>query len=187
MTPLDALQARRSVPPRMVRDPGPDETELRTILAAGTRAADHGRLRPWRFLVVRGDSRKRLADAFVNSRLRRDATAGETVLVQERARAERVPVTIVVVSRPIQNHPIPLREQLLSAGAAAQGILSAAYAQGFGAMWVTGGAAYDAQVHRDLGLEDKDEIVGFIGIGSVDAAPTADPAADLEKVVLTLF
>jgi nitroreductase len=89
---IDTILARRSVSPRLVRDPGPSDEELRTILSAGARAADHGKMRPWRFIVVRGEARARLGGVFAACRRQRDSTANDAEIDKERAKPLRAPL-----------------------------------------------------------------------------------------------
>jgi nitroreductase len=147
---------------KSVCEPGPDDAELRTIFEAAVRAPDHGKLRPWRFYVVRGDARQRLSDLFTAGAARREPNAIE----KEREKPLRAPVTIAVVAKITPNHKIPEIEQTLSAAAAAMNILNASHALGFGAKWVTGGNCYDPEFKRDFGLEPADQLIGFIQIGT---------------------
>jgi nitroreductase len=147
---------------KAVTDPGPTDADLRTIFEAAVRAPDHGKLRPWRFYVVRGDARQRLSDLFAQGAARREPANIE----KEREKPLRAPVTIAVVAKITPNHKIPEIEQTLSAAAAAMNILNASHALGFGAKWVTGGNCYDPEFKRDFGLELTDQLIGFIQIGT---------------------
>jgi nitroreductase len=183
MDALAALLGRHSVAPAFLVEPGPDEVALERILAAGACAPDHGRLRPWRFVVVRGAARPRLGEVFADALRRREPEAGEAALEQERKRPLRAPVVIALAARIDPDHPkIPEVEQILSAGAAAQNILLAAYAQGFGAKWLTGANAYDPHVQAALGLAPGERLVGFIHIGSVAGEPPRVPHADAREL-----
>jgi nitroreductase len=183
MNALDSLLARRSVSPRLVHAPGPDEAELRTILAAGTRAADHGRMRPWRFIVVRGEARARLGEVFASCRRLRDPAASEAEIDKERGKPLRAPVMIAVAAHVVPDHPsVRTVDQVYAAAAAAQNILLAAFALGFGAMWLTGSNAHDDNVKRALGLAATDEIVGFLYIGSTRELPPPTSVDDLHFV-----
>jgi nitroreductase len=185
MDALAALLGRHSVAPAFLGEPGPDDAALERILAAGACAPDHGKLRPWRFLVVRGDARVRLGEVFAEALRRRDAAASEAALEQERKRPLRAPVVIALAARIDPEHPkIPEVEQILSTGAAAQNILLAAHAQGFGAKWLTGANAYDGHVQAALGLGPRDRLMGFIHIGSVDGEPPRVPHADARELTL---
>jgi nitroreductase len=172
------------VSPLRLADPGPDAQSLDRILAAGLRAPDHGHLRPWRFFVIRGEARRRFGDLLAESlgRRIRDTTAAS--LDAERAKALRAPVIVVVAVTPRDTQRIPAVEQVLSAGAAAQNMLIAAHALGYGAFWRTGAAAYDPVLAAGLGLAGEDSIAGFIYIGNIAApgkAKVADPAGVVEE------
>jgi nitroreductase len=179
MNALEAVLTRQSVPPAFLREPAPDDAALERILAAGASAPDHGRLRPWRFIVIRGPARVRLGEVFAQALLQRQPDAPEAALEQERARPMRAPLLIAVAAKVDPQHPkIPEIEQILSTAAAAQNILIAAHAQGFGAKWLTGANAYDGHVRNALGLAPDDRLIGFIHIGTVDGSPPAVPHAD---------
>ncbi|MFM7330639.1 MAG: nitroreductase [Brachymonas sp.] len=185
MEVIQALLARRSVSPRLMHEPGPTADQIDTLLRTGARAADHGRLRPWQFVVVQGDARARLGEVFAQARIQRDPAASEADLAKERAKPLRAPLVIVVAAR-IRHDREAIRpvDQLLAAAAAAQNVLLAAYALGYGAMWLTGSNGHDPQVKVALGLQPEDEFVGFLYIGSVDALASMPPAeVDLEGVV----
>jgi nitroreductase len=166
-------------------EPAPDEAALHKIVAAAIRAPDHGRLRPWRFIAIRGEGRSRLGEVFAAALLRRDPAAGATLLEKERRKPLRAPLILVAVAQIVSNPKIPASEQVLSAGAAAQNILLASYALGFGAAWKTGDPAYDTGVKQALGLADSDEIVGFLYIGTPKATPEPPAPLDPAKFVRT--
>jgi nitroreductase len=179
MDALEAVLTRQSVPPAFLAEPAPDDATLARILAAGASAPDHGRLRPWRFIVIRGPARARLGEVFAEALVRRQPDAPAAALEQERARPLRAPLLIAVGARLEPQHPkIPEIEQILSTAAAAQNILIAAHATGFGAKWLTGANAYDEHVKQALGLAPSDRLLGFIHLGTVSGAPPAVPHAD---------
>ena len=168
MDAVEALTTRRSA--TKLEGSIPSEKVLDTVLAAAIRAPDHGRLRPWKFLVFSGDARNRLGNIFATTLENRDPDAPKAQVEHERAKPLRAPVIIAVVAKVHpENSKIPVIEQVLSAGAAAQNIMLAFHAQGFGCMWKTGSAAYDEAVKLALGLEKQDQIVGFLYAG--DAIP----------------
>jgi nitroreductase len=107
--------------------------------------ADHGRLLPWRLIVVEGDARARLRDVMAAALSRRNPLTSESSLARERENTLRAPVIVVVATRCDESSKIPLIEQILSAGCAAHSIMQAAFAQNLGAMWKTSEAAYDRQ------------------------------------------
>ena len=174
---MDAIEAltTRSSPPSL-REPAPDRAALDTMLAAAMRAPDHGRLRPWRFIVVAGDARHKLGHVLAEALHRREPNAPDAVLAKERAKPLRAPL-IVVVAASVRDHPgVPAVEQLIAAGAAAQTILLAAHALGYGGFWRTGKPAYDDHVKAQLGLSLSDAIVAFLYLGTPGA-----PAAPSER------
>lgn len=168
MDAYEALVTR--VSPKELGEPAPDEAALQKIIATGLRAPDHGRLRPWRFISIRGEGRNCLGDLLADSLRRRDPNAGAE-LERERGKPLRAPLVLVVAAHITPSPKIPPVEQLLSAGAAAQNIMLACHALGFGAVWKTGAPAYDASVKEALGLEAADEIAGFLYIGTPKILP----------------
>ncbi|HVZ07344.1 nitroreductase family protein [Rhodopila sp.] len=146
--------------------PGPSGAELDRMFASAVRAPDHGRLRPWAFVVIPEDRRAAFGDLLADSLRRRDTSVTEPELQREREKAFRAPVIIVVAAKLKPGTKIPDVEQIASAAAAAQTIMLAAPALGYGAVWKTGAPAYDDFVKTSLGLDPADEIVGFLYIGT---------------------
>ena len=180
---MDALQALRSrVSPARLGPEEPDPRLIEEILAAGLRAADHGRLRPWKFLVVRGEARHRFGELLADGLKGRHPEATAEMLEAERRKALRAPV-IVIVMAVIREHPnVPDIEQIVSAGAAAQNMLVAAHALGLGGFWRTGAIAYDPLFKHALGASEKDSIVGVLYLGHV-ATPGKANEPEPEGVV----
>ena len=181
MDALAALTTRFSAKPAFLGEPAPGGAALEAILRAGASAPDHGRLRPWRFLIIRGEARERLGEVFAEALRRRRPDADEEMLAKERAKPLRAPMIVAVAATVQKGHKIPEVEQILSAGAAAQNVLLAAHAQGFGGHWITGEPAYDAHVKAALGLGPEDVVAGFLYLGSLQGTPPppgrhADPA-----------
>jgi nitroreductase len=168
MQAIDLLLTRRSA--RVLTEPAPDAAALDLILASAARAPDHGRLRPWRFVLVRESARARFGELLAQHLHRTHAQATEEILQRERSKALRAPLIVIVAARVASGVKIPAIEQVLSAGAAAQAMMLAAVALGFNAMWKTGTAAYDDLVKQSLGLEAADAIVGFLYLGT-EVAP----------------
>lgn len=173
MEAIEALTTRAS-PARLVA-PAPDAAALEQMLRAAVRAPDHARLRPWRFIIVGDAAREALGEVLAAALRRRDPAAAEAVVAKERAKPMRAPLVIVVAATLREHRGVPAIEQVISAGAAAQNILVAAHALGFGGFWRTGASAYDEDVKRALGLRAEDAIVGFLYLGtpSAGAAPLA--------------
>jgi len=164
MDALELLLGRESA--LKLRPPGPDQAALDTIFRSAVRAPDHGRLRPWRFVVIPEDRRTRFGEVMADSMHRREPAASTEMLQRERDKALRAPVIVVVAAHVQRDHKIPAVEQTAAVAAAAQTIMLAANALGFGAMWKTGAPAYDPQVKQALGLPADDEIMGFVYLGT---------------------
>jgi nitroreductase len=174
MQAIDALLTRRSA--TALTEPGPDEAALQLILESAVHAPDHGRLRPWRFIVVRGAARARFGELLAEHLHRTHAGVGEETLARERGKAFRAPLIIVVAAHVNADvKKVPPIEQQLSAGAAVHAMMLAARALGFNSMWKTGTPAYDETLKAALELSGEDAIVGFLYVGT-DVAPAA-PAA----------
>jgi nitroreductase len=178
MGALELLHTRESA--KRLQEPAPTESALAAIFAAAVRAPDHGQLRPWRFIVIRGDARMRFGDVIAESRRLQVPDMSQDALKRERDKALRAPVIVAVAACVQPEARIPEIEQILSAGAAAQNIMLAAHALGYGAMWKTGEPAYDPYVKEALGLKAADSIVGFIYLGTRVGGPSplARPHAD---------
>lgn len=174
MQAIDVLLNRRSA--RTLEDPAPDDGALELLLECASRAPDHGRLRPWRFIVIRGCGRERFGELLAGHLRRRQPTASAESLQRERQKALRAPLIIVVAAVSSPTAKVPAVEQILAAGAAAQNLMLAAPALGFAAMWKTGDAAYDDTVKTALGLEPADAIVGFLYVGTEPRAAAPAPA-----------
>lgn len=163
---IDFLTTRRSTVARMMGDPGPNDDELRQIMEAGMRVPDHGRLTPWRFIVIRGDARDTIGDVIATSFKRNNPDAIQEQIEIEQERLTRAPIVIAVVSRVHREHKIPVWEQILSSGAACQTMLIAAQSTGYAAQWLTEWYAYDSDVKKAIGAEADDEIAGFVYLGN---------------------
>ncbi len=170
MSAMDLLLSRAST--SKLGDPAPDDEALDRILRAALRAPDHGALRPWRLLIVRGDARAKLGEIFAESVRRSQPDKDEADLARERGKPLRAPIVVVVAASLTESRKAPEIEQLLSAGCVAHGIVLAAQAEGFGAIWKTGSCAYDRFVHERLGLDDAHRIVAFVYLGT----PLGPPA-----------
>jgi|SRR6185312_5048696 len=181
---MDALELLLSRDSAMkLEAPGPSEAELNTILESAVRAPDHGRLRPWRFVVIPTEQRERFGELMAESMRRREPDASEEALNRERAKAMRAPVIVVVAAKVAKGHKIPEIEQIAAVSAAAQSIMLAAPAQGYGAMWKTGEPAYDPFVRQALGLDGTDEIIGFLYIGTRAGGMSPVPRAVAREYV----
>jgi nitroreductase len=177
---VDSIMSRASAV--TLKDPGPTPDDLRLILKAGTRAPDHGKLQPWRFVVIEGTGRDRLGDVMAETLKARKPDITEIELKREKDKSFRSP-TIVAVGAKITEGKIMPVEQMLAAAAAAQNIILAAHALGYGTMWKTGDGAYDDTVKKFLGFDHGDSIVGFIYIGTADMMPKNYRETKLDEVI----
>jgi nitroreductase len=164
MDALDLMLSRESA--LKLESPGPSAEELARMFDSAVRAPDHGRLRPWQFVVIGEGQRAAFGALMADSLRRRDPTVSDAELQRERDKAFRAPVIVVVGAKVRKGHKIPEIEQLASASAAAQTIMLAAPALGYGAVWKTGAPAYDPTVKTALGLNEDDDIIGFLYIGT---------------------
>lgn len=164
MDALSLLHERVSI--ANLVEPGPTPEQMDALFKAALRAPDHGALRPWRFLVIEGEARQKLGKLFRQVGLQLNPDAPEAFLEKCEKMPLRAPCLVAVVVR-YQEHPkVPQQEQLLSAGAAAQNILLAAYAQGLGAIWRTGWVCDEPLLGESMGLAENERLVGFLYIGS---------------------
>lgn len=180
-SPLQFLDARRSVPSKQLGEPGPDDATLLRMLASAVRVPDHGKLVPFRFIRIQGDARHALGERLAARTLHLDPDAAPAVVEKDRARFSHAPTIITVVARLTAGHKVPEQEQLLTAGSVCFALLQAAQALGFGAQWLTGWMAYDEAVAATLGLAPNERVAGFIHVGTPQMeAPERDrpdPAA----------
>jgi nitroreductase len=181
MDAMEMLLGRESA--TKLASPGPDQAELDAILGTAIRAPDHGRLRPWRFVVIPENRRERFGELLADCLRRAQPEAPADMLQRERDKALRSPLIVVVAARVQRGHKIPEVEQLVSAAAAAENIMLAARAKGFGAMWKTGAPAYDATVKQALGLDAQDDIVGFLYVGTQVGAGSPAPRPAVQDLV----
>lgn len=168
-TRLHALTSRHSTPAKLLGMPAPTEVELRALVEAAARVSDHGRLQPWRLLTIHGEAGPALGRALVALREARGELLDESTRHKDLNRFANAPLSLVVIARITPGHKIPEVEQLLSAGALAQNLLIGACALGYGAQWVTGWPAHDAQAARLLGLAETERVVAFIHVGTPKA------------------
>jgi len=182
-TALELLLTRRSVPPAALGEPGPDDKALRDILTIATRVPDHGKLTPWRLILIRGTAREDfgvlLADAFAAA----NPEASEQQIAFEKGRFARAPLVVAVVSAPRPHDKIPEWEQRLSAANVCFNLLHAATALGFGAAWITEWCAYDERVRGALKLAAEERIAGFVYIGTATMRPPERQRPALNEVV----
>jgi len=159
------LLSRRSGSAKAMKGPGPSDEQIRTLIEAACRVPDHGKLTPWRFLILKGDARSAFGDVVVQALKSTEPDASEERVALEQRRFLRAPVIIAVVSRVREAIPIPEWEQILSSGAACMTLSIAAHAMGFVANWITEWPAYHPMVRDALGLHAGERIAGFVYLG----------------------
>ena len=176
---LTFLERRRSASAMTLAAPGPDADELERILGLAARAPDHGKLNPWRFVVLRGADKA----AFVAGLERIAAARPDAPKADAKLGKVRVPpVTVAVISR-VREGDIPEWEQVLSAGAVCTLMVVAAQAVGYGANWITDWYAYDADALRLLGAGEGERVAGYVHIGTPTEAPLERARPDMAEVV----
>jgi nitroreductase len=166
MTSTLPLISRISTPCKHLTAPGPNPETLHQLLQEAVHVPDHGRLRPWRFILIAGKARDRIGDILYRRVLESMPDASPIRLEKERTRFSFAPCIVAVALKPVKNHKIPEVEQVLSGGAVCMNLLHAAHQAGFGAQWLTGFAAYDRGVLQALGVADDEQLLGYIHIGT---------------------
>jgi nitroreductase len=174
---FDALNSRGTA--KTYGENAPTREHLAQVLQAAVRAPDHGRLRPWRFMLIEGQQRRKFGELLASSALRRVPGLSEGDLQRERDKAVRAPLIIVTVCRVVPGTKVPAVEQILAVGAATQNLLLGLHALGYAAAWKTGEAAYDTELKKALGLAADDHIIGFVyaGGGAGASTPPSKPAS----------
>ena len=177
---LDFLARRRSASAMALREPAPSDAELATLLRLATRVPDHGKLSPWRVVVLRGAAKQRYI-------------AGLEAIAADRPDAERLkaklgklkapPLTLAVISKAPAPGDIPEWEQRLSAGAVCMTLIIAAQAMGYGANWITDWYAYDGDAEKLLGLSDGERVAGFVHLGTSAETPLERVRPDVSAIV----
>ena len=173
------LAVRRSAPAQSLGGPGPSRTQVERILHLGARTPDHGKLFPWRFVVMGPASREALAGSLLPLA---DRQPGPEKARKVLAKLTAAPVTIVVISAPVESQKVPVREQQLSAGAVCMNIEHAAGALGFSASWITDWYSYDPEATDLIGVRDGEQVAGFIHIGSLSEPALERPRPDVASI-----
>src|SRR5437588_1445719 len=181
---IELLRTRRSLKPGELTGPGPSAPEIDTLITVASRVPDHGKLRPWRFIVFEGDARLKAGAAIEAAFRTRYADVKPEQIEYERRRLARAPLVIAVVSRAAPHFKIPEWEQVLSAGAAAMSLVLAAHALGYAANWITEWYAYDRGVLAAFGLEANERIAGFVHIGKPAHAPADRPRPPISEIAI---
>ncbi len=178
---MEFLLTRRSRPYRTLTKPAPDRAALEPLLTAAARVPDHGKLEPWRFVVLQGQALQRLAAL---ARTRGAALGVDPDRISKTADSfANAPLIVAVIAAPKPSDKIPPVEQCYSAGAACLSLLNAALASGWGANWLSGWPAYDREfLTRGLDLSGSETVAGFIHIGSETCTPPDRPRPDMSAI-----
>ncbi len=175
-TALTLIHTRHHVSPKRVGEPGPDSAQIEQILSAAGAAPDHGRLTPWRIVIIPAERRALLGEAFADALAERDATATEIQKQEARSKAFRAPFLALIVARLSPElgatHP---QERIISAGCAIQNMLLVAHAMGFGAGLSSGQALYSNQMRQLFALEAHERPLCFLTVGTVSTGKAARP------------
>ncbi len=177
------LATRRSGKARDMIAPGPDAAQLRDIIALALRTPDHGKLTPWRIITIADDQRDAFATLLKGAWVAENPGAAGLDLSALDQFAHQAPSLLVLVSTPVPGSKIPVWEQQMSAGAVGMNLLHAAHALGFVGSWLTGWAAYSADVAKAFGVADHDTIVGYFFFGTAGADLSERPRPEYEDVV----
>ncbi|NBB97030.1 MAG: nitroreductase [Alphaproteobacteria bacterium] len=175
---LQFMLTRRSRPAKLLRAPGPDRAALEQMLQAAARVPDHGKLEPWRFIVLEHPAGARVAGTIM------DYAQSKGLDGEKPARAfADSPLCVAVIASPKPSEKIPELEQTLSVGAVCLGLVNAALATGWGANWLTGWPAHDhALMVQVLGLAPQEWVAGFIHMGTAEATPPDRPRPDMSAI-----
>lgn len=178
---FDFLLSRRSRPAKTLSGPVPDRAALLPILTAAARTPDHGKLEPWRFVVIEGDAMARLSGVVRD----RGAALGldEEQIAKGCSQFDQGQLAVVVIEVQRESQKIPPLEQTYSAGAVCLALLNAALAAGWGANWLSGWPSHDRGFMTEgLDLQDHERIAGIIHIGTETSAPPDRPRPDLDAI-----
>ena len=168
ITLSDYLNVRRSIPAFQMREPGPSKEQIEDMLRLAVRVPDHGKIAPWRFIVYRGQERVRIGAELLKLRLEKEPSLPADIIEVEKTRFTRAPVVVGVISKAGPHAKVPDWEQVMSAGALCLNLLMAANAHGFVSNWLTEWFTYDKRAFPLLGIEESEQVAGFIHIGSSD-------------------
>ena len=178
---MEFLLSRRSRPAKLLQGPAPDRAALTPILTAAARTPDHGKLVPWRFVVLETAALRRLGDLVATCGTASDRSDED--IAKARACYDSSPLAVVVIEAPKPSDKIPEIEQTYSAGAVCLALLNAALASGWGANWLTGWPVFDRHfVEAGLGLNAFERVAGIIHIGTAETAPPDRPRPDLAEI-----
>ncbi len=178
MEPIDSLLTRTSLAGAFMAPPAPNDAQLEQILGAGQRAADHGRLQPWRFIVVRPEHYEAFFDRLAAAATRVQGDPSRYEMNRDKYRlTARAPLLIVAAAKIDRTQKIAPIEQAFAAAGATQLVLSAAHALGFAAFLFSGAGVFDPEFKASLDLTPEDHLIGFICVGTAAGPGKPGPSA----------
>ena len=183
---LDFLLTRRSRPAKTLGSEAPDRAELQTLLTAASRTPDHGKLAPWRFVVLQDAARRAEIARIAEARMTEMGLEPDKIEKNARAFGQGGVIVAVILS-PKPSDKIPLWEQEMAAGGVCLSLLNAALASGWGANWLTGPLARDGTfLAQAFGCEDGEFVAGFLHIGNETVTPADRDRPDLDAITTWL-
>jgi nitroreductase len=180
---LAFLKTRKSASAKAMAGPGPDDAQLRSMLALAVRVPDHGKLAPWRFISFTGEARSRIGERFAARWKALHPEHGEDILAFMGGFMLRAPAVVAVVSTAAAHPKIPVWEQQMSAAAVCFNLELAAQAHGFDATWLTDWVSYDAEAKAAMGLSANEQMAGLIFIGTASAPLEDRPRPDVDALL----
>jgi nitroreductase len=178
---MEFLLTRRSRPAKTLKLPAPNRAELAPMLTAAARCPDHGKLEPWRFIVLEAGAMERLADLAENRARELGKNDADTLKARNQFDMGNLAVVVVEIRKPSEK--IPDVEQTYSAGAVCLSLLNAALASGWGANWLSGWVSHDAAFCKTgFGLGEDETVAGIIHIGTESSTPPERPRPDVDMI-----
>lgn len=178
---LAFLQTRRSRPAKTLKAPAPARDELTELLTIASRSPDHGKLEPWRFIVIEHPAMARLADHVTTRGTEMELEEDQIAKGRQQFEQGILAVAVIEVQKPSEK--IPAIEQTYAAGSVCLALLNAALAAGWGANWLSGWPSHDAVWRQTaLGLAENERIAGFVHIATEGAAPPERPRPDVDAL-----
>ncbi|MCG7519365.1 nitroreductase [Ruegeria sp. Ofav3-42] len=175
---LEFLQTRRSRPAKTLVEPAPTREQLLPLLTAAARTPDHGKLEPWRFIVLEKGAMPRLATLTEECGTSLGKSAEDIAKARSQFDMGHLAVAVIEVQQPSEK--IPAIEQTYSAGAVCLALLNSALAAGWGANWLSGWQTHDRNFcRRAFGLKDNERVAGLIHIATEGTAPPERPRPDV--------
>ena len=183
---LAFLKSRKSASAKAMSGPGPSSDQMAEILEIAVRVPDHGKLSPWRFVLIEGEGRARMGEGFAQVWAKNNPLHGAEILNFQRNQFLRAPTILIVVSTAADHGKIPVWEQQLSSAAVCYSAVLAATALGFDAQWQSDWVAYDEGAKALMGVGPHEQVAGIIYIGTSTIAledrPRPDPSTLLTRI-----